>query len=952
MSKTVIPAKAGIHPGVHVLDSGFRRNDERHWIPIFAGMTARAGMTVLMALIISGASLTFGETPITQTHITSPYYLDKANERYVLQNNVRADRTAFVITADGVTLDLGGNTVTYDDALPITVPNGDFEKGTENWDTSAAPDAKVVLGPYSHLPTYSTDHALSFPVPSRDQYVRTIGVVTLDPNQTYVLTAVIQDMVSGPGPLATNANGVHIYAQFEDRPDVLADGVSITWRGSQYMEKIFTTGSSPETHRIIAGVKGTTTVRDSGFVYIDNIKVQKWRSYGVLIGCTEWQQTNPNYVYYPDIDTGRCISWGTTNTTVKNGTINQGQEGGDRCNAVFVGAGGTGNEISNLNITVYGENAVNISNGSDGGGGLGKVHDNNLYNNVKQITSRDQFDGAVISWADEVYNNNIYSGVQNGIVQGSKNHGDVYGNHITLTSRYTNDFAIQLWNKSNSNIHDNVIDCGSGDNSCRGIAVAGGSSGIKVYKNTITVQELPRNQEYDGCEMAGAYGIQSETASNAEYYGNNVTANAASCQAYAFRANPGNDGTTMGSNIDAHDNVFSAVSNNSNLAAPVKVAEADSTSLLNITNNTLITNFTWLFFDSTVQDLTFPSNIYETSGNLPSPFHPLWNYNWDGNSPSKNIRFVDNKYPDAATANLFSNTSGIFRGPAWDTSSTTTYHYSWTLNLTVQGANHAPVADATVIIVDKDGNQAYAGTTTSGGLSSTVLDEFFVSGINKTTYNDYTLTIIAPGYANFVQMLTMDKPTNLVVDLVTGISTPLHFINIIAVNGSVSKNPNQAIYTPGTQVTLTALPNTGYFFNGWSGDLTGKTNPATITMDGNKTITSNFMATAPNPSPSPTPGPMPPDAKLITFVTNVISPKYGDKIEMRINHKGGELKLEIFNQKGDLVVTLAEGSREAGLYTFTWLGQKDDGKKVASGTYHLKVQSGDIISTGKLAVMK
>ena len=41
-------------------------------------------------------------------------------------------------------------------------------------------------------------------------------------------------------------------------------------------------------------------------------------------------------------------------------------------------------------------------------------------------------------------------------------------------------------------------------------------------------------------------------------------------------------------------------------------------------------------------------------------------------------------------------------------------------------------------------------------------------------------------------------------------------------------------------VTLTASPTTGYSFTGWSGDLTGSTNPATITMSANRTVTANF----------------------------------------------------------------------------------------------------------------
>lgn len=67
-------------------------------------------------------------------------------------------------------------------------------------------------------------------------------------------------------------------------------------------------------------------------------------------------------------------------------------------------------------------------------------------------------------------------------------------------------------------------------------------------------------------------------------------------------------------------------------------------------------------------------------------------------------------------------------------------------------------------------------------------------------------------------------------------------LNVTAVNGSVTKSPNQASYIHGTMVTLTAVPNTGYTFSGWSVDATGSTNPLTISMTSNKNITANFTA--------------------------------------------------------------------------------------------------------------
>ncbi len=68
-----------------------------------------------------------------------------------------------------------------------------------------------------------------------------------------------------------------------------------------------------------------------------------------------------------------------------------------------------------------------------------------------------------------------------------------------------------------------------------------------------------------------------------------------------------------------------------------------------------------------------------------------------------------------------------------------------------------------------------------------------------------------------------------------GINT--YALDVTAINGSVSKTPNQATYNYGDTVTLSASTPAGYNFVRWSGDLTGSDNPATITMNGNKSIT-------------------------------------------------------------------------------------------------------------------
>lgn len=47
-------------------------------------------------------------------------------------------------------------------------------------------------------------------------------------------------------------------------------------------------------------------------------------------------------------------------------------------------------------------------------------------------------------------------------------------------------------------------------------------------------------------------------------------------------------------------------------------------------------------------------------------------------------------------------------------------------------------------------------------------------------------------------------------------------------------------YNEGTVVSVTATPDPGWQFDGWSGDASGTANPLSITMDENKSVTANF----------------------------------------------------------------------------------------------------------------
>ena len=60
-------------------------------------------------------------------------------------------------------------------------------------------------------------------------------------------------------------------------------------------------------------------------------------------------------------------------------------------------------------------------------------------------------------------------------------------------------------------------------------------------------------------------------------------------------------------------------------------------------------------------------------------------------------------------------------------------------------------------------------------------------------------------------------------------------------NGSVAKNPDSPKYVENSTVELTATADDGWVFIRWEGDATGDTNPITLAMDGDKTVTALFI---------------------------------------------------------------------------------------------------------------
>ncbi|MEZ6019205.1 MAG: DUF1349 domain-containing protein [Planctomycetota bacterium] len=126
-------------------------------------------------------------------------------------------------------------------------------------------------------------------------------------------------------------------------------------------------------------------------------------------------------------------------------------------------------------------------------------------------------------------------------------------------------------------------------------------------------------------------------------------------------------------------------------------------------------------------------------------------------------------------------------------------------------------------------------------------------GSNWLTRTSFAYTFspvaIGPYVGNFGAMPAATMDVDYVFDTANPIepedqSSPGLYPVQLAVTGSgqVQLNPPGGNYACGTNVTLTAVPDAGWAFQGWAGDLTGASNPQTITVFGPVDVQAQFLS--------------------------------------------------------------------------------------------------------------
>jgi hypothetical protein len=104
-------------------------------------------------------------------------------------------------------------------------------------------------------------------------------------------------------------------------------------------------------------------------------------------------------------------------------------------------------------------------------------------------------------------------------------------------------------------------------------------------------------------------------------------------------------------------------------------------------------------------------------------------------------------------------------------------------------------------------------------------------------------------------------------------------------SGTVTANPASpnGYYNTGTLVQLTATANTGFVFSGWSGDLSGATNPQSIAINAAHSVTANFVPAGGGGAPG------------VISVTPAFGNAGTDNFTFQFSHSAGAQNLSVVN---------------------------------------------------------
>lgn len=249
---------------------------------------------------------------------------------------------------------------------------------------------------------------------------------------------------------------------------------------------------------------------------------------------------------------------------------------------------------------------------------------------------------------------------------------------------------------------------------------------------------------------------------------------------------------------------------------------------------------------------------------------------------------------------------------------------SYISNIDTLNMVYAAIHDLNTIAVTKGG---------VGVFNVFTFDPLFADGDNL----DLTLAASSPAYYSGVDNVHLGDlrwATN------TPTTAPLNMT--IDGNGTVEYDPERLglTFPSGTEVTLTAVPDSGYAFIEWQGDVTGSDNPATLTVSGKKDVVAVFDVSSDIESEES----IPVVYSLDQNYPNPFNPSTTISFSLK---NQGTTSLVIYDVLGREIATLVNKEMNVGKYNFTF-----DANQLSSGIYYYQIKSGDFVATKKMMLLK
>lgn len=164
----------------------------------------------------------------------------------------------------------------------------------------------------------------------------------------------------------------------------------------------------------------------------------------------------------------------------------------------------------------------------------------------------------------------------------------------------------------------------------------------------------------------------------------------------------------------------------------------------------------------------------------------------------------------------------------------------WSLRYSLDGIFGAPIVTFThPLTVTAVG--AYAGNSNLASyppVPDISLVEEIIERDDGLSFLSINSPQAAPGFTGFIDYF---METSVLIVPEDGERNEITHTILPPGGGSVAIEPDIASYTCGESVTLTANPQPGWFFSGWSGDLTGSLNPVDLQMFGGREIAASFF---------------------------------------------------------------------------------------------------------------